>query len=207
MTVCKIYANVGTADSALGVGDFLEIDPLADSIIFTAGSDTVDEGEPIPSSTQLNQAGVILTGSQVIVDKYFVADDSENELREIQNMGNQNKRYVLAVDFTGGETISEPVLEVWDNSDMDSADNISLGEGTPSNSWFRGIVTTDALPGEDWVGSRLAGSSDGYFLFLNNLSGALTVAKTLYCQLKVVIPATATQGGAEQNVIAVKYAA
>jgi len=38
-----------------------------------------------------------------------------------------------------------------------SADNISLGEGTPSNSWFRGIVTTDALPGEDWVGSRLAG--------------------------------------------------
>lgn len=206
MTVCKIYANVGTADSVLGVGDFLEIDPLADSIIFTAGSDTVDEGEPIPSSTQLNQAGVLLTGSQVIVDKYFVADDSENELREIQNMGNQNKRYVLAVDFDD-ETISEPVLEVWDNSEMDSVDNISLGEGTPSNSWFRGVVTTDALPGEDWVGSRLAGSSDGYFLFLNNLAGSLTEAKTLYCQLKVVIPATATQGGAEQNVIAVKYAA
>jgi len=206
-TVCKIYANVSTSDSDLGTSgaNFVEIDVSNDRIIFSAGSDTVIDGAASPSDTQLNQAGILLTGSEITVSKYFLDDDSANELKQIHNMGSANKRHVLAFDFDG-ETASEPVLEVWDDEDMDSIDLICLGEGVASSSWFRGIVTTSALPGVGWTGDRLAGSADGYFLWLNDENGALVGADTLYCQMKIVIPATQTDAGAETPVIAIKYA-
>lgn len=201
-----IYANTGTQDSELGASgvEFTEISPTNDELIFSAGSDVVKDGEPIPTQAQLISAGVVLTGAEQVVPEYFLQDVSEVELKEIFNMGNQNKRYVLAFDFDAS-TASEPVLEIWDDTDMDSIDDTTLGAGTASLSWWRGITTTDALPGADWVGSRLAGSSSGNFLFLNNENGALTGADTLYCQLKIVIPATASAGGSANPIIAIKW--
>ena len=94
----------------------------------------------------------------------------------------------------------------WDDTDLDSIDSVVLGSGVASSSWFRGITTTDALPGAAWTGSRLAGSSDGNFLWLNDENGALSVAKVLYCNLKVIVPASFANPGAETPVFVVKYA-
>ena len=206
MTTCTIALNCDTQDLALGTGgvDWVEMSLGNDSLIITNGSDVIADGEPIPSQTDLNQAGLILTGVEQIVSKYLLADISENELKAVHNMGNQNKRYVMAFDFDGATT-SEPILEAWDDVSMQTYDNLCLGAGTATNSWLRGITTTSALPGTNWIGSRLAGSADGHFLWLNNQAGALSVAKTLYCNLKMVIPATATESGAETPILVVKY--
>jgi len=206
-TALTISVNTGTQDTELGTSgvEFTEIDISNDELIFSAGSASVADGQSIPSETQLNQAGVLITGVETIVSKYFLSDNSSGTLKQIHNMGNQNKRYVVACDFDGA-TASEPILEVWDDTDLDSVDNVSLGSGTPSSSWWRGITTTAGAPGADWAGSRLAGSSDGYFLWLNNENGALSVADTLYFQMKIIVPATQQDAGAENSVVAVKFA-
>jgi len=202
----SIYCNTGTQDSELNTtgAEFTEISPLNDVLIFSAGSDVVKDGASIPTQAQLISAGVKVDGSEQTVSKYFLQDQSASELKEIFNMGNQDKRYVLAFDFDAS-TASEPVLEIWDDSDMDSIDAETLGSGTASLSWWRGITTTSSSPGTNWVGSRLAGSSSGYFLFLNDENGALASADTLYCQLKIVIPSTASNGGSANPIIVIKW--
>jgi len=202
-----IYVNTDTVDAPLNQSgiDWSIVDPDVDYLIMlTNGSVSVADGQPIPSTTQLNQAGLVLTGVEQTCSKYFLADDSANLLKQIHNMGAGNKRYVLAFDFDA-ETASEPVLEAWDDTTMLTADDVVLGEGTPSSSWIAGIVTTDALPGVGWSGVRLAGDTAGHFLNLNNGNGALTGAETLYCQLKVVVSATEVDGGAEQPILVVKW--
>lgn len=202
-----IYLNCDTVDSPLGTSgvDWVQMDNDVDFLILlTNGSVSVADGQPIPSTTQLNQAGVVLTGVEQTCSKYFLADDSANLLKLIHNMGAGNKRYVIALDFDA-ETASEPVLEVWDDISMLTANDTVLGEGTPSSSWIAGICTTDSLPGVGWSGSRLAGDTSGHFLNLNNGNGALTGAKTLYAQLKVIVPSTEVDGGAEQPILVVKY--
>lgn len=208
-TECLIYINNDTEDSPLETSgvDWIEIDELNDFLIFSGGSDMVADGEAIPSDTQLNQAGLLLLTPRVdqTYEKYFLADADANLLRQIHNMGAGNYRYVVGFDFDA-ETVSEPVLELWDDEDLDSVDITSLGAGNPSSSWFRGITTTNALPGSGWTGSRLAGSSDGHFLWLNDQNGALESADTLYCQMKIIIPSTQLEAGAEVPVFAIKYA-
>jgi len=206
-TALKIYVNNGTSDLELNISgsSWVEIDTTNDEIIFTDGSDTVKDGEAIPSDTQLNSAAPILDSTEQTIAMYLLSDNSASALKEIHNMGAGNYRYVMAFEFTTA-TVSEPVLEAWDDTDLDSVDSVPLGSGTPSSSWFRGVTTTAALPGAAWTGSRLAGSSDGNFLWLNNESGALSVADVLYCQLKLVIPATQQDAGSTNPVLAVKYA-
>jgi len=206
-TALKIYVNNGTSDLELNISgsSWVEIDTTNDEIIFTDGSDTVKDGEAIPSDTQLNSAAPILDSTEQTIPMYLLSDNSASALKEIHNMGAGNYRYVMAFEFDGS-TVSEPVLEAWDDTDLDSVDSVPLGSGTPSSSWFRGVTTTAALPGAAWTGSRLAGSSDGNFLWLNNESGALSVADVLYCQLKLVIPATQQDAGSTNPVLAVKYA-
>ena len=207
MTTLTIALNVDSTDLPYGSSgiDWVDISTANDYLIFTAGSDTVANGEAIPSSFQLSCAGTILgTGVDVNIAHYLLADISDNELKESILMGTGNNRYVLAFDFDGATT-SEPVLEIWDDDNQDTIDSVALGSGTPSLSWFRGITTTDAAPGASWTGYRLAGSSDGHFLWLNNENGALTVAGTLYCNLYMTIPLTQTTGGAETPIICIKY--
>jgi len=176
-----------------------------DYLVFSAGSTTVDDGHSIPSESDYIAAGILLTGSEVVVARYFLADIGVNTLKEIFLMGNTTGRYVMAFSFSAA-TATEPVLELWDDSDLDSVTSTSLGAGTPSNSWWRGITTTAAAPSADWAGSYLAGSTEGNYLNLNNGSGALSVADILYCNLKVVIPSFITTGTSATPVFAVKYA-
>jgi hypothetical protein len=209
-TNLTIHANTDDAiqDQPLGTSgvEWTEIDGGNDFIIITRGTTgVVDDGQPIPGATELNSAGLILEGAEIIVDKYFLADASANDLKQIHLMGDQNSRYVLAFDFDG-PTASEPVLEFWDDITLSTIANISLGDGIASNSWFRGKTTTTGTAGSPgWSGNRLAGAGSGNFLFLNNQSGALVAAGTLYCTLKVIAPASATIGGAETPVGVVKF--
>lgn len=204
-----IHLNCDTQDQPLNTSgvDWVELDETNDSLIFSGGSDSVKDGEPIPSESQLNQAGLLLIEPRIeqTIEKYFLADSDANLLRQIHNMGAGNKRYNMAFDFDA-ETVSEPVFEIWDDEDLDSIDNTALGAGTPSSSWYRGICTTDALPGVAWTGSRLAGSSDGHFLWLNNENGALSGADTLYLQLKIVVSSIQIDSLLTTPVFAVKYA-
>lgn len=207
MAELTIYANHSSTDSPLNTPgvDWVEIDPDNDSIIITDGSDTVKDGESIPGQSALNGAGILLDGTEQTFDTYLLEDFSANELKEIFLMGSGDNRYVLAFDFDGS-TASEPVLEAWDDSDMDSIDSVVLGSGTSSASWLRAITTTSSTPGASWTGSRLAGSSDGNFLYLNDENGALSVADTLYCQLKCVVPSTQSDAGATTPILVCKYA-
>ena len=202
-----IYLNTGVTDSPLGGGgEFLQMDIDVDYLILlTNGSVSVADGQPIPSTTQLNQAGLVLTGVEQTCSKYFIADDSANLLKQLDNMGAGNKRYVIAFNFTESATATEPVLEVWDDITMDSVDFICLGDGTPSSSWIVGICTTDASPGVGWSGRRLAGDTSNHYLLLNSGNGALVAPKTLYAQLKVVVPATESNGGSESPILVCKF--
>ncbi len=183
---------------------WVDLVPASDYLVFSAGSDVVRDGWPIPTQSQLNQAGIVLNGTQQIVDEYFLADASANILKSIDLMGNTTGRYVMAFDFDDA-TASEPVLQLWDDSNLNTIAGTTLGAGTPSSSWWRGITTTSGAPAADWAGSTLAGSSDGHYLLLNNGGGALSAAQTLYCNLKIVVPASATTGTNAQPKFVVKY--
>jgi hypothetical protein len=205
-TNLTISANIDVVDAPYASGaSWVDLDLSNDTMIFTAGSDVVKDGEPIPSQTALNQAGIILTGTEQIVSQYFVADASANILRQIDLMGNTTNRYVLAFTFDG-PTATEPILELWDDITLNTIDSTTLGAGTPANSWWRGITTTNSAPSIDWVGLNLAGSSDLHYLQLNDGNGPLIGATTLYCNLKVVIPASATTGTSATPIIVVKFA-
>ena len=121
-------------------------------------------------------------------------------------MGNLYKKYILGFSFDGA-TASEPVLEVWDDSNLNTINNTMLGSGTLSASFIRGVTTTNASSGANWIttGTRMAGSSDGNFLNLNNLGGFLAGATVLYAQLAVVVPASQTTGFSANPIFVVKW--
>lgn len=205
----SIYLNTSSNDIAResAPSDFTLMDTDNDYLIFTNGSDSVAAGESIPNSTGLNHAGTLIqASSNVDVNKCFLADVSEGVLKEVQNFGQVDKQHVFCFAFDEA-TASEPILEIWDDNNMDKFEFYSLGEGVASNSWWHGVVTTDSSPGADWTGLTLAGSSDNHFLYLNNGngSGPLTEAKDLYCNLRIEIPAGFNNGGSENPVIVCKY--
>jgi hypothetical protein len=204
MTTLTIAVNNTSTDQAYPTGTWVTVVPGTDYLIFTNGSSAVANGQPIPSSFQLGSAGVVLNGLTQVVPVYLLASVGANLLKQIYLMGSANKRYVMAFNFSGATT-SEPVLQAWDDTSLSTTNNNSLGAGTPANSWLHGITTTTGLPGSSWVGSPLAGSGSGNYLNLNNGSGPLSGAATLYCQLQMIIPSTQTLGGAETPVLVVKY--
>lgn len=204
----NVFINTDSQDLAYGTSgvEFTEWSEGNDQYIFTNGNTEVADGEDIPTQAELISAGIILTGAQIVVDTYLLQDASANELKDITNMGNVNKRYVVAFVFDG-VTASEPVYEVYDDTNLNTATGTMLGGGTPSSSFIRGITTTDSLPGAGWISgaTRMAGSGEGNFLYLNNENGFLTGAETLYCNLAVVIPASQTTGFSANPVFVVKW--
>lgn len=204
-----IWFNIDTQDLPFGSTgvNFLQFSEGNDSLIFSSGSADVADGQPVPTQSELISAGVILTGSQIVVSEYFIADASANLLEKVYNMGNQNKQYVVAFDFSDA-TASEPVLEVYDDSNLNTISGTILGAGTPSSSFIKGVTTTYNTPGAGWAlasPATLAGSSANHFLYLNDQQGALTGAQTLYCNLALVIPASQTVGFSANPVFVVKW--
>jgi hypothetical protein len=175
-----------------------------DYLVFSNGSTEVADGEDLPTQSELSSAGVVLNGTEQIVPYYFLADVGDNVLRQIDLMGNTTNQYVMAFVFDGA-TATEPVLELWDDENLNTITSTTLGGGNAANSWWRGITTTTAPGSASWVGTHLAGSGSGYYLNLNDGNGALSVATTLYCNLKIVIPSTATTGASVTPKIVVKF--
>jgi hypothetical protein len=211
-TEATIYINHSETDSPLETSgvDWVELNASeGDMLYINEGSDIIKEGAVAPSESALTRAGFVLNGTEHALSKYFLLDESDGStLKEIFNMGAKNKQYVVAVDFDG-PTVSIPVLEAWDDLDMDSIDSVLLGEGTPSLSWIKAIKTTDNVPGTDWVtglgnGVNLAGAEDGNFLELD--SAPLSVAKTLYFQSKIIVPSTQLDAGLMNPILVIKWA-
>lgn len=203
-----VHINVDAQDEPLNTSgiDWVEFSENNDQLIFTAGNTQVEDGADIPTQAELISAGVQLTGSEIIVSEYLLQDVSDVLLKNINNMGNLDTRYVIAFDFDA-PTASEPTFEVWDDINLNTIDSIMLGNGTASGSFIRGITTTANTPGANWVtgATRMAGSSDGNFLFLNDQLGFLTGATILYANIAVVIPASQTTGFSANPVFVAKW--
>lgn len=191
MTSLKFLINNSNTDDSYAnhPENFIEVDEDADELIFSGGSVDVADGQAIPTEEELNRAATLYDAiSDVIVSKYFLASIGLGLLKEVKLAGNQNKRYVFCASFDGA-TATEPLLEAWDNENLNTVLLNCLGNGSPSQSWFRAKCTTDGLPLPDWAGTHLAGSGASYHVLLNNGGGALSGAKDLYFNFKIVIPA------------------
>lgn len=207
MSNAILYINNSTTEAEINISgtSWVAVDPDNDTLIFSEGGSGVADGEDLPTEEELNRAATQLSAiAEVVVSKYFLADNNVNLLKEIMNAGNQNKQYAFAVDFDGA-TASEPQLEAWDNEDLDSYIDPSLGSGTPANSWYKAVATKSALPGADWTGTPLAGSGAGNIVLLNEGNGALSVADTLYFNFKIEIPAGYVTPAAHTPVLTVTY--
>lgn len=177
----------------------------ADTLIFSAGSAQVADGQPIPSQTDLNRAATLLDPVlTTIVTHYFLADISVNLLKEIHNAGNIDKQYVFCCSFDGA-TASEPQLEAWDDANLNTISLLCLGNTVPVLSWYRAKCTTTNSPGTLWTGTPIAGSGVANVVLLNDGLGPLTVAKDLYFNFYVRIPAGITTPGQYLPVLLITY--
>jgi hypothetical protein len=219
MTDVKIYVNLSATDSSYvaAPGNWVEFDPLNDKIIPSYGSAEVADGLAIPGETALNLAATTVSSTALVhVAKYFLADASDGLLHLIPNMGNVNKRYAIAFSFDGATT-SEPVLEVWDDTSLNTYYSKVLGGdgvSVPSaaDSWYYGVCTTTSLPvtiDALWLttgGIHLAGSGISNVVYLNSNNGALSAAGILYANFKIVVPINPNRGGSNTPVLNVKFA-
>ena len=210
-TNLTIVVNKTTTDDDYQTtpANFISLDIINDYLIWTKGSSEVADGQDEPTESELNEASTVIDPNNIVtVEKCLVFDKSEGAgmLRDVDNMG-ENKRYVFGFSFDG-PTATEPQLEAWDNDDHDSNNFHVLGNGTPANSMLKAVCTTDALPGESWGGTPLAGSN---VLLLNNGNGALgelpsgQVTQELYANLKIVIPADYPTPAVEPFILTVRY--
>jgi len=206
-TTCSIYVNTGDIDSARGESgvEFTLLSLVLDYLLFSNGSVSVADGESLPITAKIVAAGVPIGAIAVEVPKCFLADNDANLLKEVLGFGSADGagQYPFCFAFSG-ITGSEPVLELWDSSDLDTIDFLSLGEGDPTQSFWWGICTTLTPPGDHWVGSKLGSSADGHFLFLNDGKGPLEAAKDLYCNLKCIIKAN-SEGALETPCLVVIF--
>jgi hypothetical protein len=199
----KFFINISEIDSTFQSApeNFIEV-ASDDEFIFSEGSTTVKDGEPIPSSDELNDAFSIIpeTGEEKI-NKLFLADASANLLREIKLAGIDEKRYVFAIKFTE-LTQWEPVFEIWDSEDYDSYDLNMLGSGIPNNSLIKGSVTTLSNPDFD---IPLAGGADANRLLLNGGAGKIITDPTyVYFNLKAFIK-SGMSSGFEKPVFLIRF--
>jgi len=207
MTNLILRVNITSTDDSYAnhPENYINLDD-DDYLIFSGGSDAVKDGEDLPTELELNRAATVVSAiDSVEVAKYFLADYSENLLREIINAGLVAKRYVFAASFDGA-TATEPTLEAWDDDDCDTYILTCLGAGTPNLSWYKAIVTTYSTPSAPWAGVSLAGSGTSNVVYLNATNGPLTVATDLYFNFAVVIPAGVSTPEANTPCLAIVYA-
>jgi len=119
----------------------------------------------------------------------FLADNSAGTYRQVVMAGTSlavyggDKRYVCCAWFSGA-TASIPYLEMYDDDSHATWESKPLGDGTPANSLFRAIATTNATPGSaTWSGTPLAGTDSRIALD----TGVLTGAKYLYWNMKHIL--------------------
>jgi hypothetical protein len=113
------------------------------------------------------------------VPKLFLMDNSEGDYQQVVLAGTTagggsggNTRYVCCAWFSGA-TVTAPTLEAYDDNTHATWASKPLGDGTPANSVFKAIGTTDGVPGAaTWTGTPLAGTDSYVTLDDNPLAGA-----------------------------------
>lgn len=124
--------------------------------------------------------------------KLFLMDSSAGIYQQVclagteLSSGGGDFRYVCCAWFSGG-TVTIPYLEAYDDNTHTTWESLPLGDGTPANSLFRAICTTNSLPGSaTWAGTPLAGTDSNLALD----TAALTSSKYLYWNMKHILSDT-----------------
>jgi len=188
--------------------DYISLDLANDYLIWTEGDATVkDLMTHEPTAAELNAAATKIDPDNPVEVNLCLLMDYSHDVggayytHKVIGMKG-NKRYVYCFSFDAA-TASEPQIEAWDDSNHNSTNNHVLGNGTPANSFVRGVCTTASLPGAGWVGSPIAGLSN--IILLNNGNGALGAAGDLYANLKIKIPAGYATPAAETFCLTIRY--
>jgi len=188
--------------------DYITIDLINDYLIWTAGNTIVkDLMTHEPTADELNAAASEIDAlNDVTVALCLLMDYSHNiggvyYTHKVIGMG-ENKRYVFCFSFDGA-TATEPKLEAWDDATHTTIDTNILGVATPANSFLKAICTTAASPLALWVGTPIAGASN--YILLNAGLGALSGAKDLYANMKIVIPDAYETPAAETFVTSIRF--
>ena len=195
----KLYLNITSTDESYidSPGNFIAFEDGADKLVFA-------ETEPASmAEADLNVAQTIVFGTAKEISNLYLWDNSAAIFRHIPLAGSGAYRYVFCFHFTGDNgTLTEPKLQVWDDSNHSSNNLVCLGEGTSANSFIHVIETRiGGTPSSNWVGTIISGSIG---LELNG-EEALTEAIDLYFNLYVKIPATVTRQEKENPVFSLRY--
>ena len=212
MTYMQMLLNIVDPTISYAVGglaDYMLVDLANDYLIWTAGStDVVDGMTHEPTQTELTNASPIISPTlPVTVPLCLLMDYSHTGgiyTHSVKGMGD-NHQYVFCFSFDGA-TVQEPQLEAWDDASVSTTAKNVLGAGTPANSMIKAVCTTVGLPGDNWIGACLAGSSVGRVLPLNAGLGALgSGGADLYANLKIVIPTNYATPAIESFILVVRY--
>ncbi len=191
----------GWADAPNAGGDWVLIDLTADHLMFLDSQQ--NDGDP--ASATLYPA-IIPSSGEIEVPKTFIKNASVLDQVPLAGTtdGGQSggaTRYVFGIFFSGA-TAGVPKLEAWDDDSHATADSDFLGGGTAAESTLRAISTTSVAPGSPtWAGTPLAGADSALDLDGGPLSGA----KTLYFNIKQVIPSTFTPQQNSSIVLALRF--
>jgi len=125
--------------------------------------------------------------------KMFLMDYSAGLYKQIKLAGTTaggenggNTRYVCTAWFSGA-TATVPYLEAYDDHDHDTWASKPLGYGTPANSAFSAISTTNSVPGSaTWSGTPLAGTASRITLD----TAPIATSKYVYWNMKHILAAT-----------------
>jgi len=182
--------------------DYITVDLNNDYLIWSDSLADLLTHEP--TAEDLNAAATVIDDVlPITVAKCLLMDYSHDVggsyyTHLVKGMG-ENKRYVFGFCFDGA-TATIPRLEAWDDDTHTTTAKHVLGNGTPANSFVKAVKTTSSLPGAGWAGIAIAGST-----YLELDDAVLTIAKDLYANVKIIIPADYATPAAETFVLTARY--
>lgn len=205
MTFRVNYVDAAVA-YATTPADYISVDLTNDYLIWTAGDAIVkDLMTHEPTAGELNAAATIIDDVLATTIALCLLMDYSHDIggsyytHKVMGMS-EDKQYPYCFSFDNA-TATIPRLEAWDDSGHTTANKNVLGLGTAVNSMVKAIKTTDGTPGAGWIGTPIAGASN----YVELDSAALSVAKDLYANMKIVIPAGYVTPGAETFVHTIRY--
>ncbi len=205
MTSMDFLINYVDADitHAVTPADYIELNLTNDYLIWTKSLADLMTHEP--TSDELNAAAEEISDTvPVTVTKCLLMDYSHDVggayYTHLVIGMSLNKRYVYCFSFDGA-TAMIPRLEAWDDATHTTIAKNVLGALTPANSMVKAVMTTNAFPGAGWVGTAIAGAANYIELDI----AALTIAKDLYANLKIVIPTAYSTPAVETFVLTIRY--
>ena len=172
-----------------GDDNWKPLDPINDKIAFLASS--VYDGD----ANSTKEVFKIPESGSVEVPKHCVSKYEASVWKRIYLAGSNaddgsggNYQYVYGA-YVDGTSNTAPVLQAWDSTSLSTYTLEVLGNGTPANSMIRAVSTTQAVPGDSWSGTPLAGSGGSNSIALD--TGPITNPQMVYWNMRLLVPSTA----------------